>query len=381
LIFFCFISCKIKLYLGLKTKKITRVASQSWHNKISNPAQLGGIETAVIDNGPGRGNRIAWINTGTGLRYKIVIDRAMDIVDAFYNQHSLAWISHVGITTPQAFSDQGIDWLRTFAGGLLTTCGLSHVGGPEKDEYGERGLHGRISNTPAEIESIIQPDPVAGKMEMSITGIIKQTQVFGPSLELRRTISGTLGQAVIRIRDEVVNRANTAAPHMLLYHLNFGWPLIDEGTDIIWNGNWKARYDGKPNKIFTKGNNFRKCPAPLDEHSGGGEEACFIEPATDQSGYWTCGLHNASIGLAVAMKFQKGQLPWLTNWQHWGKGEYVLGLEPGTHPPIGQAKARAENTLIHLRPGESKIYDLEMQVLHTPETINEFFKQSNIPNA
>jgi hypothetical protein len=81
------------------------------------------------------------------------------------------------------------------------------------------------------------------------------------------------------------------------------------------------------------------------------------------------------------MRFQKEQLPWLTNWQHWGKGEYVLGMEPGTHPPIGQAKAREQNTLIHLQPGESRVYDLEMQVLHTQETIDEFLKQSNIPNA
>lgn len=56
---------------------------QPWYNKISNPAQLGGIETAILDNGTGRGTRIAWINTGTGLRYKVVIDRAMDIADAF----------------------------------------------------------------------------------------------------------------------------------------------------------------------------------------------------------------------------------------------------------------------------------------------------------
>jgi hypothetical protein len=65
-----------------------------WKHKISNPTQLGGIETAVLDNGTERGTRIAWINTGTGLRYKVVLDRAMDIVDTFYNQHSLAWLSH-----------------------------------------------------------------------------------------------------------------------------------------------------------------------------------------------------------------------------------------------------------------------------------------------
>ena len=348
-------------------------STQPWKDKISNPVQLGGIETSVLDNGAGRGTRIAWINTGTGLRYKVVIDRAMDIVDAFYNQHSLAWISHPGVTAPQPFLNRGLEWLKTFGGGLLTTCGLSHIGGPEKDAYGERGLHGLISNTPAEIESIIQPDPVAGKLDMSITGKIKQTQVFGPSLELKRTISGTLGQATIRIRDEVVNYGNTAAPHMLLYHLNFGWPLVDEGTDILWKGKWQARYDGKPNQIFREANNFRKCPAPLDEHSGGGEEAAFIDVTADQSGYWTCGLHNQQLGLAIALRFKKNQLPWLTNWQHWGKGEYVTGLEPGTHPPIGQAKAREQNTLIHLAPGESRMYDLEMEVSGDKDRIKELF--------
>jgi galactose mutarotase-like enzyme len=359
----------------------TYLTSPDWKHKISNPAQVGGIETAVLDNGTARGTRIAWINTGTGLRYKVVLDRAMDIVDAFYNQHSLAWLSHLGITSPQPFSNKGIDWLRTFAGGLLTTCGLSHVGGPESDSYGERGLHGLISNIPAEIESISQPDPVAGKLDMRITGRIKQSQPLGDRLELKRTISGKLGQATIRITDEVVNRGNTTAPHMLLYHFNFGWPLVDEGTDIIWQGKWQARYDGKPNKLFSEGNNFRTCPAPLEEHSGGGEEAAFISPNTDEAGKWTCGLHNRQLGIALAMRFDKKQLPWLTNWQHWGKGEYVTGLEPGTNPPIGQAKAREQKALIYLEPGESRTYDLEIHLLHTEEKINEFIKQSRIPNT
>jgi hypothetical protein len=350
------------------------LANSTWENKICNPAQLGGIETAVLDNGAGRGTRIAWINTGTGLRYKVVMDRAMDIADAFYNQHSLAWLSHSGITSPERFSDRGADWLRTFGGGLLTTCGLTHVGGPEADAYGERGLHGQISNTPAEIESIIQPDPMSGKMDMSIIGRVKQTQVFGPNLELRRTISGTIGQAAIRIRDEVINRGNTAAPHMLLYHLNFGWPLVDEGSDIIWDGSWQSR-DGAPNnKIFREGNNFRKCLAPLDEHCGGGEEAAFINPTPDSSGQCTCGVYNSNIGVAVAVRFQKEQLPWLTNWQHWGKGEYVMGLEPGTNPPIGQGKARAQHELIFLQPGESRAYDLELEVLSDEARIKALLK-------
>lgn len=341
----------------------TALNKQAWHNKISNHAQLGGIETSVIDNGAGRGIRIAWVNTGTGLRYKVVIDRAMDIADAFYNQHSLAWLSHLGNTPPQPFSDKGINWIRTFGGGLVVTCGLSHVGGPETDEFAERGLHGQISNIPAEIESIIQPDPLLGKMEMSITGIIRQSQPLGIQLELRRTISATLGKASIRIHDEVINKGNTDAPHMLLYHCNFGWPLIDEGTEIYWKGTWKPR-DGNRNEIFREGNDFHKCPAPLDNHQGGGEEAAFIDIPADSSGYCHCGINNAKIGVSITLRFKKKQLPWLTNWQHFGKGEYVIGLEPGTNPPIGQAKARKQHELIQLAPGESKKYELEIEVLN-----------------
>ncbi|MDP3467919.1 MAG: aldose 1-epimerase family protein [Daejeonella sp.] len=336
---------------------------QAWHNKISNTAQLGGIETSVLDNGAGRGTRIAWINTGSGLRFKVVIDRAMDIADAFYNEHSLAWLSHSGISTPQALSDKGIDWLRTFGGGLVVTCGLSHVGGPEKDEYGERGIHGQISNIPAEIASVVQPDILSGNMEMSISGIIRESQALGNRLELRRTISATLGKSTIRIQDEVINRGNAEAPHMLLYHCNFGYPLVDEGTSIKWSGNWTPR-EGNPDKIFKNGNDFHTCPAPLNDHSGSGEEVAFIDIESNESGFCNCGLENKKIGLSLNLRFRKKQLPCLTNWLHFGKGEYVVGLEPGTNPPIGQSRARQQNELILLSPGESRKYELEIEVLN-----------------
>ena len=349
---------------------------QTWRNKISNSAQLGGIETSVIDNGPGKGNRIAWFNTGSGLRFKVAIDRAMDIADAFYNHHSIAWLSHAGITEPLP-AGKHLDWLSSFGGGLFTTCGLSHVGGPETDEFGERSLHGKISNLKAEVESIIQPDPIAGKMEMMISGRMKETQVLGPNLELKRTISATLGESTIRIYDEVSNKGNLPAPHMLLYHFNFGWPLVDEGADIIWKGDWKPR-EGNSNKIFRQGNNFYKCQAPIDEHSGTGEEAAFIDIAQDNLGFCHCGIHNPEIGLAVFLKFQKKQLPWLTNWQHWGRGEYVTGLEPGTNPPIGQAKARENKELIFIQPGETRSYTLQIDVLNDEKKINKVLKQSEL---
>jgi hypothetical protein len=304
----------------------------------------------------------------------VVIDRALDIVDAFYNQHSLAWLSHAGVTAPRPDANRGLEWLWSFGGGLVTTCGLTHVGGPESDESGERGLHGRISNLPAELESVVQPDLVAGRLTMSMTAVVKESRVFGPNLELKRTISSVLGGAAIRIHDVVTNVGNAAVPHMLLYHCNFGWPLVDEGTEIVWKGTCKSRGLDMDNAIFNDKHDYRRCQAPMDSHRAGGEACGFIDVITDKAGLCMIGLNNRRLGLAVAVRYKKNQLPCLANWQHWGPGEYVTGLEPGTNTPVGQANARKQRRLIFLAHGKSKTYDLEILVLTEARQIGAFLK-------
>lgn len=342
--------------------KSNELRALPWFNKISHHAQVGGIETSVLDNGIGKGTRIAWVNTGTGLRYKVVLDRAMDIVDAFYNEHSLSWMSHSSVSYPQPFSNKGIDWLKNFSGGLVTTCGLDHAGGPDDFDANPRGLHGPISNIPAELIAIRQPDPINGILGFSLSGKILQAQVFGPVLELTRTISGTLGKSCITIRDEVVNCGNTKSTHMLLYHINLGWPLVDEGARLFFEGKWKPREDGKEHKIFYEGNDFKKCCPPLDDHSGYGEEALYIDPQANAQGDCSCGIANEKLGLQLTVRFNKNQLPFLTNWQHWGKGEYVTGLEPANCYPMGRAGAEKEGLLQYLQPGEKRVYELAIDI-------------------
>lgn len=343
----------------------------NWKYKISNFQQLGGIETSVLDNGLGRGTRIAWINTGTGLRYKLVLDRGMDVVDAFHNEHSLAWISHNGVASPQPFSDKGIEWIRTFAGGLLTTCGLSNAGPPNEDESGAKGLHGKYSNTPAELVSIKQPDIHSGDLDFEIVAKVRESSTFGPHLEMTRKISGRIGSAEIQIQDTVANLGNQKAPHMLLYHINCGWPLIDEGARIIWQGEKKPKATDANNTQFNIKHEFTRCAPPMDEHAGFGEDVAFIDPKADSRGTVVCGYANDDLGLALKITFSKNQLPWLINWQHWGKGEYVTALEPATHPPIGQKNARENGTLILLEPGEKRTYNLKLEVL-TGDEVKEF---------
>lgn len=343
------------------------VNNQKWKDKISNSAQLGGIELSTLEDGQGRGCRVAWVNTGSGLRFKVVLDRGMDIADAFYNEHSLAWISHLGVTVPNPYST-GVNWLNSFGGGFLSTCGLTHIGPPEKDESGERGLHDRIGNIPASLISISQPDLKSNSPAMSISGkALQSLAVGGPHLELKRTISAQLGAASFKIMDEVSNVGNVAAPHMLLYHFNLGWPLIDEGTEIIWKGKWHSR-GGKNNDFIFNENNFpslKKCSSTIPEHLGKGESVGFIELESEADGMCECGVNNRQLGLKVMMRFPQKLLPCLTNWQHFGKHEYVMGIEPGTHPPIGQMAALKNKTLTYLQPEETRIYEIEIKLLST----------------
>ena len=224
------------------------------------------------------------------------------------------------------------------------------------------------------VESIIQPHPIEGKLDMSITAIMKQSKVFGPSLELRRTISGKIGEPVIRIKDVVTNYGNTPTPHMVLYHCNFGWPLIDEGTDIVYKGRCESRGMNMDNKLFNDKHNYRKCREPLDIHKGTGESCGFIDVIADKQGVCTVGLHNRRLNMALVIKYKKKQLASLTNWQHWGPGEYVCAIEPGTNPPIGQAQARKQKKLIHIAPGKSKTYNLEFTVLTNRKQISKFIQ-------
>ena len=161
---------------------------------------------------------------------------------------------------------------------------------------------------------------------------------------------------------------------MILYHCNFGWPLVDEGVDIIYRGKCKSRGMDMDNELFNDRCNYKKCQKPLQSHKGSGESCGFIDVDPDKKGMCQAGLVNRKLPLALVIRYPKNQLPHLTNWQHWGPREYVCALEPGTNPPIGQGKAKEQNELIYLEPGEKRAYDLEISVLTDKQQIDEFTK-------
>ena len=338
---------------------------------VMNPAQLGGIETSTLDNGPGRGVRIAWVNTGGGLRYKVVIDRGLDIADAEFMGQSLTWHSLTGVTAPSFAYSTGLDWLRSFYGGLVVSCGPLNTGAPCDDNGKHFGLHSLHSNTPATVEFITNPDPARGRYEMNITGIVRTARVFNPNLELRRTISSTLGEPTIRIYDQFTNRGNEPVEHAWLLHINFGYPLLAPGeSTYCYKGKLSPRADSVD--WFKPGRDYRAAPEPQESHRGTGEVFSYIDADTDEDGMVTSGVINRNRGFGVEVQFNKEHYPRLGNWQHWGpNGSYTGALEPMTAGVEGLTTDRQRGWLRTLEPGETLELGCTLTATKNPQRLDQ----------
>src|SRR5438552_18998573 len=130
---------------------------------------------------------------------------------------------------------------------------------------------------------------------MRIVASCRYGAINGPCVEMRRTISSRLGENAIDFVDEFFNAGNTTVPHAWLLHINFGYPLLDEGAEFCYratkvlpmgNHERSARY-------FVAGTNYKRAPKPLKEHSGDASVVGYTYPRpVDRSGRTTVGIAN-----------------------------------------------------------------------------------------
>lgn len=342
--------------------------------KFDNPLQIGGIRTGTLDypnpNG-GQACRVAHIDTGGGLRLTVALDRGGDIVEASYNGTNLAYLSPNDYRPPSHAMHRGLEWLVGWPGGLVTTAGPTEIGEPREEDGRQRSLHGRHSNTPAATIAVVNPDPAGGELEMRLVMSIRDTRMFGPSLEVRREIACQLGTPTIRLRDEVINRGDEPAPHAWLYHVNFGYPLLDEGSRWIYGGKGTLLDLRGGDDPFPTADEVKRVPPPDKSFYGAGEQVVLVETLADPQGIGRAAIVNDQRQLAVELAFPAAALPRLANWLHFGpRGSYVAALEPFYGSLLGKSHDNHPTGAAQLEPGESRHYELELSVRSTPAELD-----------
>ena len=325
--------------------------------------QIGGLRRMRLAEGFEDGSEQIQVRTGAGLAYYVSPSRALDISLAEFGGAPLSWGSASGDVHPAYYDAAGAEWLRTAAGGLLMTCGLSYVGAPADDQGQAFGLHGRVHHIPARQVSMNgcwQGDDYL----MEISGVVEEMALFGDSWRLSRTIRSRLGHNRIEITDVVENAGFAPAEHMILYHFNFGFPLLSEETAVQFPSNLVVpRDDGTTVYGYDH----------WDGPQAGYQERVYYHQDfdTEEVAVVICNPHfpmagNArSLPLWVRLSYSTRQLPRLVQWKMAGAGAHVLGIEPANCYVEGRAAERARGTLVTLEPGETRQYDLALDLSNT----------------
>ena len=339
-------------------------------------AHAAGVRLMTLEDGVERGIRMLEFRTGTGLRFTVLVDRAMDIGDCEYRGMGIGWQSPAGFRHPglhEYEGEGGLGWLRSFSG-LMVTCGLDHIlfmydAPADNYVYAPRekvshSIHGRVGTIPAKLTGYGEAWD-GDRCTLWAEGVVAQGTVFGEHLEMHRRIEVEVGGNDIRLTDRVVNRGFYRTPHMFCYHINVGHPVLEEGArylapivDVVWAAHAET-YDAQ-------GVGYRALPGPQTDFH---EQVWQHELAADDQGEVPTALVNDRLGLGLMVVTRKDQFPCQYEWQNLQSGQYALGIEPSSNHVLGHGAARKRGELIWLGHGDERRYDTTFSVLPDTEAI------------
>jgi hypothetical protein len=315
------------------------------------------------------------VSTGSGLDFTVLPSRGMDISSAHYNGRSMAWRSATTDQHPAYFDPNGRGWLRSFYGGLVLTCGLTWMGAACDDEGQPLGLHGRVSHLPA---TNVHWDGMwdGDDYILSVSGKLREAIVFGENIQLTRRIWARLGESRFYIDDVVENLGYQRTPHMMLYHINTGFPAVDDNSRLLAPSRTVTPRDADAEE-------GRECYAQMQPPTHGyREKAYFHDMTADANGKVTTAIVNADCdggqGFGVYVTYNRAELPWFCEWKMMDEGTYVVGMEPANALVLGRAAEREAGRLQYLEPGERRKYHLEIGAVSGPERIAEMEQRTAV---
>ena len=317
---------------------------------IGHDSQLYGVEELRLIGGKGDGMRLYQIHNGKGLDLTVSPDRNGDITRLRYKGMNMSYLSPSGYVAPAYYDSLGTNWLSSFTAGFLTTCGLNNVGTPNTDQGEVLPLHGSIANLPADYSYWAIEERENGTY-LVVHSETKDETLFGRKLRLTREIKVSTDKNEFCIRDTIVNTGDKIEPYEILYHMNMGYPLLDEDSVIeIPSAKVLPRNEHAATEL-TKWMHMQRPTA-------GYEECCYYHKFADKEG--RAKIYQPKLGISLEICFDAEKLDGFVEWKMMGIRDYVLGLECGNCYPDGRDVMRKVGMLKFLSPGESQEYEVRI---------------------
>ena len=350
--------------------------------RVGNLAQVGGVELLRHEEGHARGVRAVAVRTGTGLSFSVLPDRGLDLGAAEFQGVGLCWLPPKGLAGPWYYEGD-LDpyaWLRVGLGGLCNTAGLVSIGVPQEvdtSSYGftqrltaRYGTHDRIAVTPASRFGYGEEGD-GDRCVLRVAGVVRQDLAYGESLSLSRRYETALGSSSVTLVDTVANDGWFDTPHQLLYHFNLGYPLVDEGAELLAVVEEEPQPLGYSTDDAAERPDWRSVTAP---QPGFTFDGYLVKLKAGADGRAAVALVNRRLrgGLGFYLRYDARMLPAYLAWRMMREGLYAIGLEPATNPFGNPEELIAQGYPIVLRPGETRTYELELGVLAGEEELAAF---------
>ena len=352
--------------MATRTWVLTDVEQDIYVEQISlSSDQLGGLAAGyavvkrTLRGGLRQGVDVIEVHNGL-LRLVVVPTRGMGIWRASTGSLQLKWDSPVRGPVHPAFVNlwepSGIGWLDGFDE-LVVRCGLESNGAPVFNPNGTLlyPLHGKIANIPAHHVSVTIDDHSG---TISVRGIVDEARLFGNKMRMETVISTKVGQPWFAISDTISNLSAEPGDLELLYHVNFGAPLLEPGARVLLPAAKVAPRDA------TAAANLAQWECYGPEMPGAPEAVFFLDLRADEQGNTQATLCNAAATQGVSIRFNKQQLPYFTLWKNRQsvKDGYVTGLEPGLNFPNPKWFEKQQGRVVSLAPGHSRRFELAIEV-------------------
>ena len=270
--------------------------------RISNFGQVASLRRYTLTEGSEKGLDVLDCDNGK-IRFLLNLNKACDIMQLYHEGQNVSFVSKNG------FTNREIPFLNRFEGGMLYTCGLDSVGGREGYE-----LHGTLHNTPAKLLST-----VCDENGIVIEAVIRDTALFGKNLVLKRKITSKIGGDSVTLEDTLINEGFGDEEYCLLYHVNVGYPMLDEGARVIADvikceprTPWAAEHERDMYDMSDAVPNM--------------EETCYFLTLKKPE----ISLVNEKLGKTLTVSYSAETLPHFVEWKSMASGDYALGLEPCT---------------------------------------------------
>ncbi len=350
--------------------------------RVGNLAQVASVELLSHEQGYARGSRFLDFRTGSGFRFSVHVDRGMDPGYAEFNGASLAWLPPKLFPAPAYWENDDHAWVRFVLGGLCNTAGLVTIGNPQTvdvshfkfhardaDRY---GTHDRIAIAPATHFNFGERWE-GERCYLWAEGSVRQEITYGENLLLTRRYETEVGTSSFSLCDVVRNDGYYPAPHQLLYHFNIGYPVVDDGAELL-----AATSAPVPGSIFEDEqgatDRYRTFSAPQREFFAEGYE---IPMARGSDGWVSAAVVNRSYkgiegGLGVSLRYDPTTLPVYLEWRMMGESLYAVGMEPATNGFKSIPELIEDGFPVMMEPGEERVYRLEFGVLAGGEAIDTF---------